>query len=546
MDVQCSGKPRCGKTRVFALFPALSACYKPRVQSSPVNAATLSPGFRAFLLLVALVNGAAIMIIEILGAKMLAPYLGTSHFVWTAQIGVAMASLAAGYYLGGRWADSVGKLHALFGGMFGAAIYLCLAVLGIKAVALKCLGFSLAVGSLLASGFLFFVPLTLLAMTGPFLVRFITARLEGVGGNVGRVTSISTVGSFVGTAMVGYVLIPLAPNSLTMLGTAGAVALLALAYFLVWGRHRGVGVAAAVVTLLAAWTAAQAARRPAFAKLSEVYQRNSDFGLLQVVDVPGVNRRFFLNDYLVQNTYNPRTRQSLALFTYALHGLATAYTPRLESALCIGVGVGIVPGLLAAEGVRVTAVEINPDVIPLAERFFDFDLSKVDLRLADGRQFLHTHAERHTVVMLDAFLGDSSPAHLMTREAFADMRRVLADDGVLVINCFGDLAPGRDFFVASLDKTLKAVFADVRLHSAGTGNLFFVASPSPLRVQRKIDITRVAPELLVEVERLLPGVHRPDPRSGIVLTDDFNPVEFHDAANREELRRRLARQMSAL
>lgn len=61
----------------------------------------LSRAQRRFLYLTALVNGAAIMIVEILGAKMLAPYLGTSHFVWTAQIGMAMVSLAAGYYLGG-------------------------------------------------------------------------------------------------------------------------------------------------------------------------------------------------------------------------------------------------------------------------------------------------------------------------------------------------------------------------------------------------------------------------------------------------------------
>ncbi|MEN9732042.1 MAG: hypothetical protein RLZ45_37, partial [Verrucomicrobiota bacterium] len=53
----------------------------------------LSTAQRRFLLLTAGVNGAAIMVVEILGAKMLAPYLGTSHFVWTAQIGIAMASL---------------------------------------------------------------------------------------------------------------------------------------------------------------------------------------------------------------------------------------------------------------------------------------------------------------------------------------------------------------------------------------------------------------------------------------------------------------------
>ena len=62
-------------------------------------------GLHRFLLFTAAVTGASIMIVEILGAKMLAPYVGTSHFVWTAQIGVTLVALALGYFVGGRIAD---------------------------------------------------------------------------------------------------------------------------------------------------------------------------------------------------------------------------------------------------------------------------------------------------------------------------------------------------------------------------------------------------------------------------------------------------------
>ena len=74
-------------------------------QPPVMPAAALTHGLRRFLYLTAAVCGAAVLIVEILGAKMLAPYFGTSHFVWTAQIAVTLISLSAGYYAGGWFVD---------------------------------------------------------------------------------------------------------------------------------------------------------------------------------------------------------------------------------------------------------------------------------------------------------------------------------------------------------------------------------------------------------------------------------------------------------
>src|SRR5438128_8222482 len=173
-------------------------------------------------------TGAAIMVVEVLGAKMLSPFIGLSHFVWTAQIAVTLVALACGYYVGGRMTDRSPRLTLLYWAICGAALYLALTVLLCEPVAYWCLDFNLAVGSLLASAILFFVPLALLAMTGPFLVRVITSSLAGVGGNVGRLTSISTLGSFAGTLLIGYLMIPFLPNSVTMYATALALMLTCL------------------------------------------------------------------------------------------------------------------------------------------------------------------------------------------------------------------------------------------------------------------------------------------------------------------------------
>ncbi len=176
------------------------------------------------------------MIVEILGAKMLSPYIGLSHFVWTAQIAVTLVALASGYYAGGKLADRSQRLARLYWAILAAALYLALTVRICEPVAYWCLDFDLAVGSLLASVILFFLPLALLAMTGPFLVRVITSSVAGVGGNVGRLTSVGTLGSLAGTLLIGYLLIPRLANSLTMYLTALALMLVCTGYFLLARR----------------------------------------------------------------------------------------------------------------------------------------------------------------------------------------------------------------------------------------------------------------------------------------------------------------------
>ncbi len=482
------------------------------------------------------------MIIEILGAKMLAPYFGTSHFVWTAQIGVTLLALATGYYAGGRLADASPRVGWVYGGIALASAWLCLVVLVAEPAAYFCLQFRLAAGSLLGALLLFFVPLSLLAMVGPFFARVITTGIDSVGRTVGRLTALSTLGSVIGTLLIGYVLIPHVPNSVTMYGCAIGLLVIALLYFALWHR-RTVGLVVAFGALMAFLGFLGAMRTPFATQTGwrELYRGNSNFGMLQVIESENGNARFYLNDLLTQNSYDPHGGQSLSLFTYLLHGLGRGYAPEAKEVLCIGMGVGIVPMVFARENAQVDVVEINPAAVPLATKYFDFDASRLRLTIGDGRQFLAATTNRYDVIVLDAFLGESPPSHLMTRESFAAVQRCLKPGGVLVMNAFGEFTSGRDFLMASLSKTLGAVFRSQRIHAAGNGNVFFVASDAPDLVLRKApDLTTVPGMIRGRVEAAYAGVRQTDPAHGRVLTDNFNPAEFYDAANRMELRRTLA------
>jgi SAM-dependent methyltransferase len=185
----------------------------------------------------------------------------------------------------------------------------------------------------------------------------------------------------------------------------------------------------------------------------------------------------------------------------------------------------------------VDVVEINPAMVPVAVEFFDLAPDLLEISLDDGRHFLNRCRKQYDVIVLDAFLGDSSPSHLMTREAFAAMRRVLRPGGTLVINAFCHLEPERDFFAASLNRTLQDVFPGVRMHSDDSQNYFVATDRPEPEFVRAPELERIYPTLRSDARLVFARIVRTAPDSGLVLTDDFNPAEFYDAQNREATRR---------
>jgi hypothetical protein len=105
---------------------------------------------------------------------------------------------------------------------------------------------------------------------------------------------------------------------------------------------------------------------------------------------------------------------------------------------------------------------------------------------------------------------------------------------------FGRVEETNDFFAASLNKTLHEVFSGVRLHSNGDGAIFFAASDrSPLDFVHPPNLEGVHPSVQSKLSVSYHNLVQTNPNHGRVLTDNYNPVEFYDAANREEVRRSL-------
>jgi hypothetical protein len=390
----------------------------------------LSTALRRFVYVAAGLAGAAVMIIEILGTRMLAPYVGASHYVWTAQIAVTLLALTTGYYAGGRLVDRSPVFDWIFGGLIIAGVYLSLTTLLCPAISRNAARLDPALGALLSSFVLFFVPLTLLAMVGPFLTRMLASSVATVGGQVGRLSAVSTVGSFAGTILIGYVLLPHFYNSTIMYLTALTVGAAGLVYFAVWRRRGGARLAIVPLGILGfgfGATGIGSEHAHPTAGFDELFSANSNFGLIQVLRRTGSSETYYLTDKYPHNDYDAVSKDGGNYYIYAIHELARAYSARpIERMLVIGMGVGTGPMYFAKDGAKVDIVEINGAAIPVAVKYFDFDPSRFRIVVGDGRTFINNEpGNKYDCIVIDAFLGDSQPGHLMTHEAFAGVQRLL-------------------------------------------------------------------------------------------------------------------------
>ena len=164
------------------------------------------------------------------GSRLVAPFLGTSLIVWTALIGIVMASLCAGNWAGGLLADRrperrtlarIVLLSALGTGLLaGAGNPVLLFLVGLE--------LNLYATSVLAALVIFALPSLLLGMVSPFVIRLAMDDVGSSGGTVGRFSALSSAGSILGTFLGGFILISLAPSGVILLMLAAVLALLAL------------------------------------------------------------------------------------------------------------------------------------------------------------------------------------------------------------------------------------------------------------------------------------------------------------------------------
>jgi len=502
---------------------------------------------RVFLLTAAFCAGAAVMVIELAGNRILAPWYGNSMYTWTGLIGVILISISGGYYLGGYLADRRGSDRTL-GHLLAASAVLTLVIPTLQVACLNVLGgLNVLAGPVAATMVLFAVPGCLLAAVAPYAVRLVSLLSQDrhVGISAGSVGMAGTLGSVVGTFATGFVLVPHMPLRMIFMLTGGLLAVLAMvAYWLFWPRLRTDAGLAALLVLPFIGAALFGTLGVDETPTNVVHEQNTFYHRIRVVENPydGLEgpdtRRTLLLDTTIEGGQLVRSREVPTDHAYQHHwGLTRLFLPTVDRGVFLGGGAFAMPQAVLDhfDGAEVDVVEIDPAVVEVGRKYFRVDdyAGRLHAVAADGRRFLRSTEHRYDFIFGDAYAGIKCiPPHLITREFFELVKSRLTDEGIFIMNIAATPTGRNSVVFQSAVKTLGEVFAHQYVFASDPGdltaeqNLFLVAA------DRDLDIDELAareyepedPDLHLVLSYVAPA--RYDLSQGYVFTDARNPVEY--------------------
>jgi spermidine synthase len=486
------------------------------------------------LLVLVFTGGLTSLGIEFAAARLLAPFFGQSLFIWGILIGLILIYLTVGYYLGGRLADRHPDPVLLYRLTAAAAVVtavipiLSRPILSLSQTGFAQLSLGIVLGSLLSVIVLFALPVILLGMVSPFVIRLRIQEVETAGNAAGAVYALSTLGSILGTFLPVFWLIPSYGTRPTiyilglLLGVVSAVGL--------WDSARGrlfvlVPIAVAGLALIQHGTGIRAA-----AYGERIFEAESAYNYIQVVQ-EGTRRDLVLNEgHAVHSIYDPTTLYTHGPWDYFLLAPLFGSGQAPGRVAIIGLAGGTVARQYSSiDGpIPIDGVEIDPQIVEVGRRYFDMTEPNLNVAVADGRYWLATQVRKYDVIAVDAYRQPYIPFYLTTREFFQSARDHLNRDGVVVINA--GRTPTDYRLVDALSGTLTSVYPSVFIVDVGqsfaNSLIFATEAPTTVEAFRARALAEPNPKLQPIIRDALESgnvrVARPN---GIVFTDDLAPVE---------------------
>ena len=412
--------------------------------------------------------GAIGMILELVAARVLSPYVGSSNLIWTTIIGVMLISMSVGYWLGGKKADKDPSRNSLsnlilLGALTASLIPLLETVLVSNFAKITD---NLVVIALITSAVIFGIPSFVVATVSPFAVKLRDKEYENLGEISGSTSSLSTIGSIFGTFLAGFFLIPTFGVRTIVLGIT--IVLLILAILLHEDKNRKYFIFVAIIAI--SIFAFQILGKVVFEKqnpdiIEDVDSQYSRIWIKQVAANDTTYKTMQVENGL-ESYVDEKTGDMGARYLY-YYDLADYYLKDFKSTLMIGGAAYTYPThyLDKYEDKTIDVAEIDEKMTELAEKHFNLDINNERLNIyhQDGRSFLNTTKNKYDVILIDAFKGENAPFELTTYEAIKNARNILNDNGMVITNVISSLEGEEADFIEYEYSTYKKVFDDVKL-----------------------------------------------------------------------------------
>ncbi len=507
-----------------------------------------------YLRVVVFVSGGVSIGIELAASRLLAPFFGTSLFIWANLIGLTLIYLSIGYAVGGRIADRWPHVSLLYAITAAAAFVtgliplLAQPILAHSLTAFAALSLGGFYSSLVGTLVLFAIPVTLLGCVSPFAIRLALASIAGAGNTSGSLYALSTVGSIVGTFVPTFLLIP-------RIGTFRTFYLFAIVLLVasliglarVPRTHERTRLLIVVAVLLAIMAGIAGFGHRGFVRPVEggreiIWQGESAYNFIQVGRNPanGANELYLNEGHAIHSLYFPGVaNQPLSngpwdYFAVAPFFVANQRPDAINDVCIIGLAGGTVAQRMTqvyGSQVQIDGVEIDPKIVDVARQFFNLNAPNIHVIVQDGRYYMRTTEKKYDVIAADAYHQPYIPFQLTTREFFQEASDHLNANGTFIVNAGRTNTDYR--LVNVISDTMRSVFPNVYLiDTPSFTNTMVIGTKSPstpANFSANINAVRQADphstlvtigDAAIQDGRLREAA--PGPR---IFTDDLAPVE---------------------
>jgi len=475
------------------------------------------------------VSGMLVMVLELIGTRLIAPYFGSSLHVWTAMIGTILGFLSIGYFVGGRIADRKATFEHL--GM----------ILLINAIACLILVFSAryilvflantvpftSLGALFATVLLFSIPSVLFGIVSPYAAKLQIDSLKKSGTTVGNLYALGTLGSISGTFLAGYYL-------LSIMGSFQLIFLISI-FLLINGavllKKRFVSLITMVIIAtiyLGFLSPVKYYKIPYGSDVIAVEHTSySDYFILQQKQDENIIRLLLTDFRSAQSKYKLGHKDEIVAGYLKFFTLPECYRTN-NQVLLIGGGAFTYPNYFSQVFPNGTmdVVEIDPELTSISQEYFELspDIKGVTIINEDGRVYLNKNEKKYDAILVDAFSSYIPPFQLVTKEAIQKVHDSLADDGLLVMNIISVIRD-RDISLVDVEmKTMQEVFGNVQVYQV-TKDKNYSEIQGFILVAEKGN-TRMQSTCMVSDYGLLNNIMDYKPKDQApVFTDTYAPVE---------------------
>jgi len=468
------------------------------------------------------ISGFVLMVFEIVGSRVLAPYLGSSSVVWTSIIGVILGFMSLGYWIGGKLADKYPTLNWLASVLVLAAISILVINLGkdfILYIVTK-LSISLIAKSLLSSVILFSIPSFLLAFITPFAIRINMGGVKNSGETAGTIYAISTIGSILGTFFSGFIFI-------AFFGTNQILWMLSIVLFLL-----AANLAFSVLKKHLFWILILLFGNIYFSVKSQKYiDIDTDYSRIFITENKHNERdaKFIsIDGYINSGMYINNPNELIYKYT-EFYDLIGFFSKNWKNAVMFGGAGYSYPKHFQNKfpNKQLDIVEIDPSLTAIAKAYFQFEPKQsTQIFHQDARYFLSNTTNKYDAVLYDVLTSNLTvPFHLTTLETFESISNIMSKEGVLIMNLLGNLNGVGSKFIQSEIKTLKQIFPQVYVFNAmgkdykGITNNIIVAMKSNKSVKFPSSGYFYDKFLKTKINSI-------DLNEAIILTDNYAPANY--------------------